>query len=672
MTLAKAITRTLDIDVEDVKIDLTATIKSYDLTDTKFIFDIRSSQGLTIDLTGGTAMYIVEYVHNSQTYAIQGDITVVNSTKISFNLPEDLKGYKGTVLIGLYVRLTDGTKIDIKDIAVRIEPSIMDKDIDFTAKTYFEDFESIKAEVVLEGEKAKTAINNVVSDVNGYADSQKQAINDIVTDVQTVGDTAKEEIRATLPSIQTQVSELKSDLRDVFSVQKNIFSEAELLKRGAYASPNDDGSIYLNTNESYSAYRLRVSENSKYTFTNAKFWYRADGSSKAIGELQTNGTAIDSENAHYIIFSFNHEDYPTDSFKIVKGETLETGVIFTKESGIPKLKADVELLKGRDGRFVAKANSMVSKEYITLPTTNVNRNHVYAFSAKITNSSDFRLRISHGTKAYMSSFVDITPTDVNVVNCVPSMVNSPHVHGLSIGEYIKVIINVKDHNDATISISSGGNTYTFADKWYGFNNSQPMVYVFGGSFAECEFTISFEEIRKDLFMFGDSYFGTENNNRWVSYLVDNGFTNQLINAYPGESSSEAEIALNNLLNVATPKYILWCLGMNDGSDTTTYTAKWKRGIDVVLAHCSRFGIKPIFATIPTVPTINHEKKNAYIRALCEARQYDFIDFAKAVGSDENGDWYSGMLSPDGIHPTELGAFALYSQAIIDCPKLIEK
>ena len=165
MALAKSITKTLDVDVEDVKIDLTATIKSYDLTDTKFIFDIQSSKGLTIDLSGSTAMYIVEYVHNSQTYAIEGGITVVNSTKISFNLPEDLKGYKGTVLIGLYVRLTDGTKIDIKDIAVRIEPSIMDKDIDFSAKTYFKDFEKVKAEVILEGEKAKNQINAVLPTV---------------------------------------------------------------------------------------------------------------------------------------------------------------------------------------------------------------------------------------------------------------------------------------------------------------------------------------------------------------------------------------------------------------------------------------------------------------------------------------------------------------------------
>lgn len=207
MTLAKAITKTLDIDVEDVRIDLTATIKSYDLTDTKFIFDIQSSDGLTIDLTGSTAMYIVEYVHDSQTYAIQGDITVVNSTKISFNLPEDLKGYKGTVLIGLYVRLTDGTKIDIKDIAVRIEPSIMDKDIDFSAKTYFKDFESIKAEVILEGEKAKNQIN------------------------------------AVLPTIQAQVSELDRQIKALPQIPDLFVAYADDINGGGF-SKTDNTKMY--------------------------------------------------------------------------------------------------------------------------------------------------------------------------------------------------------------------------------------------------------------------------------------------------------------------------------------------------------------------------------------------------------------------------------------------
>lgn len=181
MTIAKSITKTLDISVEDVRIDLTATIRSYDLTDTQFIFEIKSSNGMTVNLTGSTAMYIVEYVHNSQTYAIQGDVNIIGTDTLSFNLPEDLKGYSGTVLIGIYVKLTDGTKIDIKDIAVRIEPSIMDKDIDFSAKTYFKDFETVKAEVILEGEKAKTSIKAVLPSVQAE-------ISEIKTEIENLPD----------------------------------------------------------------------------------------------------------------------------------------------------------------------------------------------------------------------------------------------------------------------------------------------------------------------------------------------------------------------------------------------------------------------------------------------------------------------------------------------------
>lgn len=253
MTLAKAVTKTLDVDVDDVRIDLTATIKSYDLTDTKFIFDIQSSQGLTINLMGGTAMYIVEYVHNSQTYAIQGNIDIINSTKISFNLPSDLKGYKGTVLIGLYVQMADGTKIDIKDIAVRIEPSIMDKGIDFSARTYFEDFETVKAEVISKGEQAKASINAVVADVNGYGDTQKQTINNVVTDVQSTGETAKTQINQVLPSVQSQVSELNRQINALPQIPDLFVAYADDINGGGFNKTD--------TNKLYKGYGVKNSDN---------------------------------------------------------------------------------------------------------------------------------------------------------------------------------------------------------------------------------------------------------------------------------------------------------------------------------------------------------------------------------------------------------------------------
>ena len=70
--------------------------------------------------------------------------------------------------------------------------------------------------------------------------------------------------------------------------------------------------------------------------------------------------------------------------------------------------------------------------------------------------------------------------------------------------------------------------------------------------------------------------------------------------------------------------------------------------------------------MPTVPSINNEQKNAWVRAS----GYKYIDFAKAVGADGTGAWYSGMLSGDNVHPNDKGAKALYTQAITDFPEFL--
>lgn len=292
MTIAKAITKTLDISVEDVRIDLTATIRSYDLTDTQFIFEIKSSNGMTANLTGSTAIYIVEYVHNSQTYAIQGDIDIIGTDTLSFNLPEDLKGYSGTVLIGIYVKLTDGTKIDIKDIAVRIEPSIMDKDIDFSAKTYFKDFETVKAEVILEGEKAKTQINQVlpsvqsvgetaktqinavVSDVNGHADSQKQIISNFVTDVRATGEKAKTDISAVLPSVKAEISEIKTDIENIPDIPEVYTDLADIKAYVGYTDTDIYGVEIDMTNKTFKRLGASIGKNAGADFDNINAFKR--------------------------------------------------------------------------------------------------------------------------------------------------------------------------------------------------------------------------------------------------------------------------------------------------------------------------------------------------------------------------------------------------------------
>lgn len=237
-TLAKIVTKTLDIGVKDTKIDLAATIKSYDLTDTKFIFNIISNQGLNIDLMGSTATYVVEYVHNSQNYALQGNVDIIDSTTIAFSLPEDLKGYNGTALIGLYVQMADSTKIDIKDIAVRIESSIMDKDIDFTAKTYFKDFETVKAEVILAGENAKAQIDQVLPSVQAEIAELQSDLNEIKSDVVSI-----DNLNTNLKDLELYVGYTKSD---VYGVEIDMVNKT--FKRLAGSIGKNAGADFNNIN----------------------------------------------------------------------------------------------------------------------------------------------------------------------------------------------------------------------------------------------------------------------------------------------------------------------------------------------------------------------------------------------------------------------------------------
>ena len=52
--------------------------------------------------------------------------------------------------------------------------------------------------------------------------------------------------------------------------------------------------------------------------------------------------------------------------------------------------------------------------------------------------------------------------------------------------------------------------------------------------------------------------------------------------------------------------------------------------------------------------------------------YKYIDFAQAVGAADDSDWEEGLLeeAENPVHPTELGAKALYNEAVSVCPELL--
>ena len=142
---------------------------------------------------------------------------------------------------------------------------------------------------------------------------------------------------------------------------------------------------------------------------------------------------------------------------------------------------------------------------------------------------------------------------------------------------------------------------------------------------------------------------------------------QVLNGSTGMTSRGAMIFFNALIQYGTPKLAVFATGMNDGSGTST---AYLTNRATFLSICEANGITPIFCTVPTVPTVNNEAKNEWVRGS----NYRYIDFAGAVGADANGNWYAGMLdtgeSP-AVHPTAKGAKALYTQVLIDLPEIAD-
>jgi hypothetical protein len=156
----------------------------------------------------------------------------------------------------------------------------------------------------------------------------------------------------------------------------------------------------------------------------------------------------------------------------------------------------------------------------------------------------------------------------------------------------------------------------------------------------------------------------------------------LLSARGGDNSEEEFAELQKCLNFGTPKYLLWCLGMNDAdTDLTTVNASWLSYVQQVISFCNSNDIVPVLATIPNTPTRMHEAKNAWVKAS----GYRYIDFARAVhgesfvqdtdtwyGAGTENDYLESAATPSGrVHPTPLGAKALATQVLADFPEIME-
>lgn len=395
-------------------------------------------------------------------------------------------------------------------------------------------------------------------------------------------------------------------------------------------------------------------------------WY--DSSKTLISGMGNTPQSITSPlNAKYIRYDWLSRKSVADVF-LGSQAAFNDAMAFRDPSNIDNRDVTVMLAnKYPVGRFNLKQASMTSGNVMQTAIHNIAKNCVYKFMCRVTSLTE--LRIGHGETVYEGSYLKLTATNADIVNYYSSdnIVTQTHVHGLTISDYLEITLTTGPQK-VSVAITSNGSTYTITDDfWEGDGYATSFVKLVTGSLTDCDFSWSCKDLNRAVYMFGDSYFGTGTDKRWCYYLVRDGYIdNVLLNAYGGESSGIAYIAFENIINnYGVPKYAVWCMGMNDGSDDGEPRSTWLSTVQSFISKCNSLGITPILATIPSVPSINHEYKNAWVRNS----GYRYIDFAKAVGSDLSTSWYPGMLSSDNVHPDTLGALTLYNQAITDVPEI---
>lgn len=294
-----------------------------------------------------------------------------------------------------------------------------------------------------------------------------------------------------------------------------------------------------------------------------------------------------------------------------------------------------------------------------LPFHNVKISNCYVFNANIGSFNSVTFRKQPDT------YITVNGTNL-IIHNDQTEITVPH--GLTIGHNIGLFVeNATSYTATLIRISSDGEYFDYTTPVrFLMDTGTPTILSTGSTLTECTFSWVSKNVNCPIWVFGDSYLSWYPQ-RWTYYLAEDGYTNVcLLNGYAGQASNTAYQALVNLLAVTTPKIVVWCMGMNDPDSDGAVSTAWNTVYEKVEQLCLKLGVELVLYTVPTTPTMNNRFKDAIIRAS----RYRYIEADKAVRINDNGDWVTGALESDQVHPTAIGAKILYSRILADLPELM--
>lgn len=397
--------------------------------------------------------------------------------------------------------------------------------------------------------------------------------------------------------------------------------------------------------------------------------------------LNAGGGAISMGNftqAYYVRFSINYKGY-SESIMVEEGNTVGTYIPFVEEQD-PELDVTV------NGRFMLKDNvvsnglqlnsslgsiiestdgdTASSGTTVTLSSYPyfLKKGNCIIFDATFQGTSG-TFCVGKGYNQYRGDWLEIGISQVKHQHYESGLTTVEKVnHGLYLSTFIKVIMYAGNSGTlCLVLLTKEGGIFKHLFKNWKFEACngvffRPVTCVF----SKYKLSAINTDFKCPIWIWGDSYVGITDN-RWPGQLRNLGFLNFLLDGLAGQGSDAAYDDLLRALSIATPKYLVWTLGMNDTDQV------FKDNLLKVHKICLEKGITLIGATVPTTPTRDKTSHTSIVRNF----GIRYIDFHKAVCMDDSGTWYPGYLYSDNVHPTELGAQVMATQVLTDFPELLQ-
>lgn len=388
---------------------------------------------------------------------------------------------------------------------------------------------------------------------------------------------------------------------------------------------------------------------------------------KAFMNSEYKGKVSWEEGVAFARFSANTSNYKT--FQIEKGSEITSYEPFSakvKSEFLPEIpdatKLNISFSLLGENCIIGNKESLNDSEIFEIENfpMHIKKRNIFSFECDITSFNE--IIIGKGFEQYRGRYIKIDNTNITLAAYDGGESQKAQTaHGLTISDFIKLSMYTDNSGYLYIILftKSGILKYTF-DKWEYEANYKPFVKSNGSVLTNVRLTAGCQDFQRPIWAFGDSYFGIATN-RWPGVIRDLGFFNFYLNGLAGQGSAGAYNELLKSLEFGTPKWIFWCLGMNDNDET------FKQYFDNVKLLCQNKGIEMIASTIPSVPERSKENINTYVKES----GVRYVDFYKAVGATPEGTWYDGYLSFDDVHPDNLGAQALAMQVLIDFPEIMQ-